>query len=145
MPRLHWYVDMLLHDQHDPATFIRSLAHTSKVQLPARFISTCLRRALQSVITGEPFGNMPLGEVLDRTLRRVARSISFGNCLASKGSLWTLRPVTFMTPSGRRPTASYTLPNGACEPSTPPKDPTTLSLCPKSHQIVAAPYKHRAT
>ena len=35
MPRLPWYVDMLLHGQHDLATFIRSLAHTSKVQLQA--------------------------------------------------------------------------------------------------------------
>ena len=107
MPRLPWYVDMLLHDQHDLATFNRSLAHTSKVQLPARFISTCLRRALQSVITGEPFGNMPLGEVLDRTRRRVARSISFRSRRRSAELIWTWRPPLSSHPrdgTQRRPT-----------------------------------------
>ena len=46
---------------------------------------------------------------------------------------------TFIAPSGRHPTASYTLSNGGCEPSKPPIDPTNLSLCPKSHQMFAAP------
>ena len=31
------------------------------------------------------------------------------------------------------------------KPSTPPVDPTTLSLCPKGHQIFAAPRQHQAT
>ena len=52
---------------------------------------------------------------------------------------------TFIAPSGRHPTASYTLSNGGCEPSKPPMGPTTLSLCPKSHQMFAAPRQHQAT
>ena len=52
---------------------------------------------------------------------------------------------TFIAPSGRHPTASYTLSNGGCEPSTPPVDPTNLSHCPKRHQIFAAPRQHQAT
>ena len=51
---------------------------------------------------------------------------------------------TFIEPSGRHPTGSYTLSDGGCEPSTPPETPSTLSVCPKSYQIVAAPHQHQA-
>ena len=108
--------------------------------------AACSLHALQLVIIKkEPFWTSPPAEVLDRTRRRVPRSISFRNRRPNAGFIWTWTPPLSSHPresTQRRPTRCQ---HGGCEPSTPPVDPTTRSLCPKSHQIFAAPRQHQAT
>ena len=94
-------------------------------------IAACSIHALQPVIIKkEPFWNSPSGEVLARTRR--SRSIKFIRKLPHQRRIYLdVETSTSIAPSGRHPTASYTLSNGGCEPSTPRVDPTTLSLCPR--------------
>ena len=81
------------------------------------------------IIKTEPFWNSPpRGSAGSYTPK--SRSINLiPNSPPQRRIYLDVETSTFIAPSGRHPTASCTLSNGGCEPSTPPVDPTTLSLC----------------
>ena len=109
-------------------------------------IAACSLHALQPVIIKtEPFWNSPPREVLDRTRRRVARSISFRIRRPSAGFIWTWRPPLSSHPqegTQRRPTRCQ-----MAAVSRPHHQWIQLHFrsVTKSHQIFAAPRQHQAT
>ena len=108
MPRLPWYVDMLLHDQHDLATCIRSLTHTSKVQLPASpHVDGCARAKNQHMCIYQPCCHDDCRDLhqgtrfADNNTRLHARGRLCGICRTSRVTI-TSSPPTFQFPRRTR-------------------------------------------